>query len=653
MYTIENGSTRTETNGGIPLDGNNPVNCIAASWTDHNLVYAGTAPLYTSPAKMFKSENGGNSWTEVTNGLPDRFPMEIMVDPCDNNVVYSVYGGYDLASHLYKTSDGGSTWNSLGEDLPDVPTNAIFIDPENTQHIYIGNDIGVFVTTDGGNTWMTYSTGLPDACLVMSLSYTSVTRKLRVATHGNGVYETDLLHVQENYVAKTEQLGEWYNNDFEANFDDKPSACIFQQCFYTIKDFDGNYWRGNNTRGFISENFEEPNLNSEWAASIGNWQLQNGALFQSNSISQNTQINIDLGQSDSTSFLYHWKMKFEGTGTEKRAGFHFFADDLSTDFRGNSYLVNFFEDEDKIRIYKTDASGNYDVLIAEDVQFSSDEWLNIRVTYEPQVGRISVFIEGKKVAYVIDPNPLQAGNGFSLRTGEATVSFDDIIVYKGRDCSGTKTIQVSTNGDCRFESQNDSTFVCGIQSVGFSLMRGWSTPDESQVKIGEHMLSLQGSVFTEDDEAVKEVDVILNGSASSTALTDDLGVYSFDVMSGETFEIRPEKLDNVKNGVNTIDMVFIRKHILGLEIFDSPYKMIAADVNKNGFITTIDLVKIRLLILNYETEFVGNTSWRFVPNDYVFPAAIDLNDFEESTSIFQISEDRDDVDFIAIKIGGC
>ena len=34
-------------------------------------------------------------------------------------------------------------------------------------------------------------------------------------------------------------------------------------------------------------------------------------------------------------------------------------------------------------------------------------------------------------------------------------------------------------------------------------MRGWSTPDESQVKIGEHLLTVQGSVFTEDDEGVK------------------------------------------------------------------------------------------------------------------------------------------------------
>jgi len=651
VYTIENGTTRTATNGGNPLDGNNPVNCLAASPTDHNLVYAGVAPLYTSPAKMFKSENGGDTWTEVTNGLPDRFPMEVMVDPCDNNVVYTVFGGYDLLSHVYKSEDGGGSWNTLGEDLPDVPTNTIFIDPENTQDIYVGNDIGVFVSTDGGDTWMTYSTGLPDACMVMSLSYTAASRKLRVATHGNGVYETDLLHEQEIYVAKTGQLGEWYMDDFEASFEDLPSACVYQNCFYTIKDFDGTEWRGNNLRGFVSDDFEQPNLNAEWAENVGTWEVQNGELLQTNPATQNTQLDIDLTQDNSTSFLYQWKMKLEGNGTEKRAGVHIFADDLSQDFRGNSYLIYFYEDQDRIRVFKINSAGDYETLLIEDVEIVAGDWLNCRVIYDPEIGQISVYLDDRRVANVVDDNPLQIGNGLSFRTGETLVAFDDITVFKGRDCSGSENILVATDGDCRFESQNDSTFVCGIQSVGFSNMRGWSVPDESQVKIGEHPVSLQGSIFTEADEAVKEVEVILSGGGSSTTVTDASGAYNFEVMSGTTFEIRPEKLDDVDNGVNTIDMVLIRKHILGLEIFDSPYKMIAADVNKNGSVTTFDLVKIRLLILNYETEFAGNTSWRFVPNDFVFPTPLDLNNFAESIDVFQVSTDRNDLDFVGIKVG--
>jgi photosystem II stability/assembly factor-like uncharacterized protein len=651
VYTIENGTTRTATNDGNPLDGDNPVNCLAASPTDHNLVYAGIAPLYTSPAKMFKSENGGDTWTEVTNGLPDRFPMEVMVDPCDNNVVYTVFGGYDLLSHIYKSENGGGSWNTLGEDLPDVPTNTIFIDPENTQHIYVGNDIGVFVSTDGGDTWMTYSTGLPDACMVISLSYTAATRKLRVATHGNGVYETDLLHEQEPYLAKSDQLGEWYADDFEAKFDDLPSACIFQKCFYTVKDFDGVAWRGNNLRGFISDDFEQPNLHQEWIVNAGSWEVQNGVLFQSNSANQNTQLDIDLTQDNSTSFLYQWKMKFEENGMEKRAGVHIFADDLSQDYRGNSYLIYFYADEDRIRILKSNSAGDYETLLIENVSLLSGDWLNYKVIYDPKIGRISVYLDDQRIADIVDDNPLQNGSGLSFRTGGTSATFDEIAVYQGRDCSGTKNIVVATNGDCRFESPNDSTFVCGIQSVGFSNMRGWSTPNESQVKIGEHLLSLRGSVFTADDEAVEDIDVVFSGGVSTTLVTDNSAIFNYDVMSGISFEIRPEKLDGVKNGVNVFDMIEIQRHILGLELFDSPYQLIAADVNNSGSITALDIVRIRLVILNFNTEFAGTDSWRFVPNDFVFPNPVDLNNFEESIDVVQISADRNDANFVAIKMG--
>ena len=122
-------------------------------------------------------------------------------------------------------------------------------------------------------------------------------------------------------------------------------------------------------------------------------------------------------------------------------------------------------------------------------------------------------------------------------------------------------------------------------------------------------------------------------------------------MSGTSFEVRPEKLDDAENGVNTFDLVLIRKHILGLELLDSPYKMIAADVNNNGSITALDMVKIRQLILNFTTEFSAVDPWRFVTNDFVFSNPVDLNNFDESIEFFQISQERNDIDFVAVKMG--
>ena len=72
-------------------------------------------------------------------------------------------------------------------------------------------------------------------------------------------------------------------------------------------------------------------------------------------------------------------------------------------------------------------------------------------------------------------------------------------------------------------------------------------------------------------------------------------------------------------GVSSYDLVLINKHILQMETLDSPYKLIAADINRNGSITTMDIVELRKLILHIDETFTQNTSWRFVEADYVFP----------------------------------
>jgi len=108
------------------------------------------------------------------------------------------------------------------------------------------------------------------------------------------------------------------------------------------------------------------------------------------------------------------------------------------------------------------------------------------------------------------------------------------------------------------------------------------------------------------------------------------------------------------NGVTTYDLVLIRKHILGIEYLNSPYKIIAADANKSNYISTIDIVIIRRLILFIDTEFENNTSWRFVPATFVFPTPSNpfSTYFPECLHVDLSAENAiNNVDFIAIKVG--
>jgi hypothetical protein len=95
------------------------------------------------------------------------------------------------------------------------------------------------------------------------------------------------------------------------------------------------------------------------------------------------------------------------------------------------------------------------------------------------------------------------------------------------------------------------------------------------------------------------------------------------------------------------------KHILGLEPLNSPYKMIAADANKSGSITTFDIVELRKLILGIYTELPNNTSWRFVDKAFVFPNANNpfQSTFPETISIADAMVSQIDEDFVGVKVG--
>jgi hypothetical protein len=123
--------------------------------------------------------------------------------------------------------------------------------------------------------------------------------------------------------------------------------------------------------------------------------------------------------------------------------------------------------------------------------------------------------------------------------------------------------------------------------------------------------------------------------------------------NGNTLFVTPIKDCNPLNGVSTYDMVLISRHILGVQPFDSPYKIIAADVNRSGTVSTFDNVLIRKVILQIDPDFGANTSWRFIPADYIFPNPSNpfAPTFPEWIELDASQSPVMDADFIGIKIG--
>jgi hypothetical protein len=170
----------------------------------------------------------------------------------------------------------------------------------------------------------------------------------------------------------------------------------------------------------------------------------------------------------------------------------------------------------------------------------------------------------------------------------------------------------------------------------------------------ECTLDLAGVILTKDDETIEGVEVYLSGSANLVDETSADGYYHFgDLDFGGSYSITPYLNTAHANGVNTIDMILLLKHINGTALLQNPYQLIAADVDSSGDITMADFDLLRQLLLGNIEEFPTNTSWRFVVADYVFPNPLDpwMTPFPEMVNLVNVQEDMLDVDFVGVKIG--
>ncbi|MFQ5629014.1 MAG: T9SS type A sorting domain-containing protein [bacterium] len=216
VYKSPNGgSTWQVTNNGDPV-GSNPVIAMAGSHQNADVLYIATSPLF-SRARLYRTINGGANWQNITGNLPDRYPTDLAVDPYNDAIIYVTFGGFGT-SHLFKSENRGENWHDAGSELPDLPTWAIAVDPSATHHIYAGSDLGVFLSANKGRDWQVFEDGLPDAVIAFDLSISLANQSLRVATHGNGVFERPLysqISGQDNRTLPTDfVLEQNYPNPF-------------------------------------------------------------------------------------------------------------------------------------------------------------------------------------------------------------------------------------------------------------------------------------------------------------------------------------------------------------------------------------------------------------------------------------------------------
>jgi len=160
---------------------------------------------------------------------------------------------------------------------------------------------------------------------------------------------------------------------------------------------------------------------------------------------------------------------------------------------------------------------------------------------------------------------------------------------------------------------------------------------------------ISGMTATEFDNRVDNVEVAINNDVT---MTDAEGIYASAQPTDNMYNVAPEKLDGVAEGISTFDLVLMAQHVLQINELTTPYQLIAADVTGDDKVDIFDMVELRQLILFSITEFSNNTSWRFVDAAYAFqnPTAPWTEDYPQSIEVMNVG-DNDHEDFVAVKIG--
>jgi len=166
--------------------GTGTIKAITIAPSDPLTIYVGA-----SDGNVQVTRDGGATWAVSTTNLPNRTVTHIAVDRTDAARAMVTFSGQG-AAHVYITSDAGLNWANASGNLADMPVNAAVMVDE-TNHFFIGNDVGVFETTDAGLTWTNTPSGLPNV-VVNDLSYNTTTKQLVAATYGRGLFKYSLLN---------------------------------------------------------------------------------------------------------------------------------------------------------------------------------------------------------------------------------------------------------------------------------------------------------------------------------------------------------------------------------------------------------------------------------------------------------------------------
>ena len=201
---------------------------LAAAPSDGRVVYlVGDIAFDTDPnpnvqninygnGALFRSPDEGTTWTakSVMGGRINA----VVVDPRNPDHVYISKGGFSQNNNVafdrvYESTNAGETWTDISTGLPPFPVNALIYVKGSNGVLYAGTDVGVYHYNPATETWACFNQGLP-VCMVTDLEIDYCQRVLQIATFGRGIWQAPL---QNQDIIANSSIDITQNTTYDSN----------------------------------------------------------------------------------------------------------------------------------------------------------------------------------------------------------------------------------------------------------------------------------------------------------------------------------------------------------------------------------------------------------------------------------------------------
>ena len=178
------------------------------------------------------------------------------------------------------------------------------------------------------------------------------------------------------------------------------------------------------------------------------------------------------------------------------------------------------------------------------------------------------------------------------------------------------------------------------------------------VNINVNSLGIAGGIYhPSKGYVISGVSAYLKGTLMDTTIGNNN--YSFGCLpnaANETVSLYKNNDVNKTNGVTALDIALVQSHILQKSLLNSPFKIIAADVNGDSKVTALDIVYMKRLILGFDTTFTNTVNgnkrlWAFVDSAYTFANPANPFPFQDSIAYTGLSVSQIKQSFVGIKLG--